>query len=191
MTDTLAPPPLVATPGQAYTAAHLRWASIADAPRLVALWRLAYPDDNSSVADMAQWIEHGGALTLQDGAGALLAALRWREEGRGWRVDRVATRPGERGQGYGRWLATKVEALAIRKNVPHLLLALPVDDDEQLAYYRRMGYQVVAEGTVAVPPEDAAGAAAAAPDRVTLSKIVGGVWQTKSASPRLGDWGPA
>jgi GNAT superfamily N-acetyltransferase len=175
VTDTLAPPAVVSRPGQTYAAAHLRWATIADAPRLAALWRLAYPDDVSDVRDMAAWLEHGGALTLQDDAGALLAALRWREEGRGWRVDRVATRPGERGQGYGRWLATKVEALAIRQNVPHLVLALPRDDGEQQAYYERMGYRRLADDDDTV---------VATPDRVTLLKIVGGVWQTKAAWPQ-------
>ncbi len=178
MTDTLAPPAVVSRPGQTYAAAHLRWATIADAPRLAALWRLAYPDDASDVRSMAAWLEHGGALTLQDDAGSLLAALRWREEGRGWRIDRVATRPGERGQGYGRWLATKVEALAIRQNVPYLVLALPSDDTEQQAYYERMGYRRSSEDD-----EAADGRTPTTTDRVTLRKIVGGVWQTKAAWP--------
>jgi ribosomal protein S18 acetylase RimI-like enzyme len=166
VTDTVPPPPVVARPGQAYEAARLRWASIADAPRLALLWRVAYPDDAVSAAEMTAWLEHGGALTLQDGTGRILAAMRWREEGSGWRVDRVATRPEERGQGYGRWLATKVEALAIRQNVPHLLLVLPCDDDGQVAYYRRLGYQVVAD--------------AAESSGRTLRKVVGGTWQTKA-----------
>ena len=169
MTDTLAPIPVASPPGRSYQAANRRWASTADAPRLAALWRLAYPDDAVTASEMAAWLEHGGALTLQDGAGTILAAMRWRVEGSGWRVDRVATRPGERGQGYGRWLATKVEALAIRHSVPHLALDLPSDDHEQAAYYRRMGYHVV-DGD-------------AAPSR-TLRKVVGGVWQTKSTVAR-------
>jgi GNAT superfamily N-acetyltransferase len=168
VTDTVPPPPVVTRPGQAYEAARLRWASTADAPRLALLWRLAYPDDLVSAADMAGWLDHGGALTLQDGTGRILAAMRWREEGSGWRVDRVATRPEERGQGYGRWLATKVEALAIRQNVPHLLLELPCGDVEQVAYYLRLGYEVVPDAAETSPR--------------TLRKVVGGTWQTKATT---------
>ena len=165
----MAPTPVTGRPGHAYQAANLRWASIADAPRLAALWGLAYPEVATSTSEMAAWLEHGGALTLQDATGAIVAAMRWREEGNGWRVDRVATRPDERGQGYGRWLATKVEALAIRHSVPHLSLSLPSDDLEQAAYYTRMGYHVV-DGD--------------ASPRQTLRKVVGGVWQTKSTTAR-------
>jgi len=172
VTDTIAPAPVSGRSGQAYEAVQLRWATTADAARLVTLWQVAYPDEPATVADMAAWLEHGGALTLQDNVGRLLAALRWREEGSGWRVDRVATRPDHRGQGYGRWLATKVEASAIRHNVPHLLLSIPSDDVEQAAYYARMGYQVVADD------------ADPAPRRVTLRKVVGGVWQTKVPAER-------
>ena len=163
-----APNPATGRPGHAYEAAQLRWATLADAPLLVELWRAAYPDD--AAEDVATWLEHGGALTLQDNAGRMLAALRWREEGAGWRVDRVATRPDARGQGYGRWLATKVEALAIRRNVPFLLLSLPAADAGQLAYYERMGYRVTDE-----PPLNGAHRGA----QRTLRKVVGGVWQRK------------
>jgi GNAT superfamily N-acetyltransferase len=125
MTDTPEPAPILGRPGQAYEAARLRWASLDDAERLAALWRLAYPDEGSSVGSMRTWLEHGGALMLQDRAGDVLAVLPWREAEGGWEVDRVATHPSQRGQGYGRWLMTKVEALAIRANVPYLWLRLP------------------------------------------------------------------
>lgn len=163
MTDTLPPPPVLGRPGQAYEAARLRWAALKDVPRLVALWAAAYPADPVAPVEMAEWLEHGGALTLQDRDGTMLAALRWRDEGDGWRVDRVATRPEARGHGYGRWLATKVEALAIKHSVPWLELTLPdADGEDQVAYYRRMGYApTTAEGR-------------------TLRKVVGGEWQTVS-----------
>ncbi len=164
-----APNPATGRPGHAYEAAQLRWATLADAPRLVELWRAAYPDDDAQ--DVAAWLEHGGALVLEDRMGRLLAALRWREEGAGWRVDRVATRPEARGQGYGRWLATKVEALAIRKNVPFLLLSLPEADAGQLAYYERLGYRVTEESSRNGAPRAA---------HRHLRKVVGGVWQRKA-----------
>ncbi|CAN5830027.1 hypothetical protein BH23DEI1_BH23DEI1_05150 [soil metagenome] len=95
--------------------------------------------------------------------------LPWREADGGWQVERVATDPSERGQGYGRWLMTKVEALAIKANVPYLWLRLPggADDDDQLPYYARMGY-VVQDDAVA--------------EGLTLRKKVGGVWQTKAVA---------
>lgn len=161
MTDTLPSPAVLGRPGQAYEAARLRWATSKDVPQLVVLWRTAYPDDRADALEMADWLERGGALTLQDRDGTLLAALRWRDFGDGWRVDRVATLPAARGLGYGRWLTTKVEALAIKRSVPYLELALPdPDGEDQLAYYRRMGY-VPAEGS-----------------STTLRKVVGGEWQT-------------
>lgn len=168
MTDTLAPAAVLGRPGQAYEASRIRLATTKDVPALVALWRAAYPGSVAGETDMVDWLEHGGALTMQAGDGSLLAALRWRDEGSGWRVDRIATRPEERGQGYGRWLATKVEALAIKHSIAHLSLVLPDDEgDEQLDYYRRMGYTLA--------PDDV--------DGRTLRKVVGGEWQVKASRP--------
>lgn len=152
--------------GAAYEAARLRWATLQDVDRLVRLFTAARPKETEARESMLGWLEQGGALLLEDGEGELLCALRWREEGDGWRVDRIATLPSERGQGYGRWLMTKVEALAIRYNVPELKLTL--DRDELVPYYRRMGYRVDEE-------------AASAWD---LRKRVGGTWQVQgNASP--------
>lgn len=147
----------------AYEAARLRRAGGRDAERLRELFRAARPEGDESLEEMRGWLEHGGALMLEDADGTLLCALRWREEekGAGWRVDRVATLPSSRSQGFGRWLMTKVEALAIRLNVPSLSLTL--DQDDLLPYYRRLGYQVESEG----------------PDGTRLHKRVGGTWQTK------------
>jgi GNAT superfamily N-acetyltransferase len=172
VTDTPDPAPLLGRPGQAYEAARLRWATLADGERLADLWRRAYPEEEASPASVRKWLERGGALLLQDRGGGLLAALPWREAEGGWQVERVATAPGERGQGYGRWLVTKVEALAIKSNVPYLWLRLPHGDDDadQLAYYARMGYLVEAVDEVAT----------------TLRKRVGGVWQTKAEPPSMG-----
>lgn len=156
--------------GSAYEAARLRWAGEADAERLDALWEAAHaPDDPEGERakddfDMRGWLEHGGALLLEDDRGRTLCALRWRWAGEGWRVDRIATLPAARGQGFGRWLMTKVEALAIKRNVPTLTLTLHQDD--LVPYYRRMGYQETErEG-----------------DAVTLVKRVGGTWQRQPGS---------
>lgn len=153
--------------GAAYEAARLRWATLKDADRLVHLFAAARPTEPEARPAMLGWLEQGGALLLEDSKGTPLCALRWREEGDGWRVDRIATLPDERGQGYGRWLMTKVEALAIRYNVPELKLTL--DQEELLPYYRRLGYRVVDAGD-----DDRSG--------VRLSKRVGGTWQVQAST---------
>lgn len=154
---------------RAYEAARLRWAGEVDADRLVGLWRAAHQDEDA--AGMAEngegmrgWLEHGGALMLEDPSGRALCAVRWRWGGDGWHVDRIATLPEARGQGFGRWLMTKLEALAIKRNVPTLTLTLAKPD--LLPYYRRMGYR-----------EDGRDGAT-----VTLVKQVGGVWQRHPGS---------
>jgi hypothetical protein len=62
--------------------------------------------------------------------------------------------------GYGRWLLTKVEALAIQRNVAMLRVRLPEDQHHLEQYYLRMGYTREADGS-----------------HVTLAKQVGGMWQ--------------
>lgn len=155
--------------GSAYEAARLRWAGEADADRLTSLWHQAHaceadPGGFEDPGTMADWLEHGGALLLEDDAGRTLCALRWRWANEGWRVDRIATLPAARGQGFGRWLMTKVEALAIKRNIPTLTLTL--HHEELLPYYRRMGYHEL---------EREEGA-------VTLVKRVGGIWQRQPGS---------
>lgn len=107
---------------------------------------------------MREWLTTAGALLVEDtAAGRPLAAVRYRNASDGWEVDRISTLPTERGQGYGRWLMTKLEALAIRGNVKRL--TIDVHEPSLLPYYRRMGYRT--------DPDD--------PTR--LAKRVGGVWQ--------------
>jgi GNAT superfamily N-acetyltransferase len=156
-----------AHPGQAYEAAHLRSAEFKDVPELLGLYKVALGKAESE-DELIRWLERGGALVLENAEGKMLCALRWREEANsegqdGWRVDRVATIPEARGQGFGRWLMTKVEALAIRTNIPTLTLVLDEVREDLLAYYQRMGYSVVTQDTRSA----------------TLSKRVGGIWQRK------------
>ncbi len=170
----------------AYEAARLRWAQPDDADTLAKLWAIARDDVDTNGASMRSWLENGGALMLEDPDGRLLCALRWREEPGGWRVDRIATVPDARGQGYGRWLMTKVEALAIRYNVARLRLDL--DRPDLLPYYERLGYREVAdrdgtepEATVA---ENGPAGGGAGPDKhvsIALQKRVGGTWQVQEA----------
>lgn len=144
-----------------YLMSRLRWAESDDIDTLCAFYQTVRPDEPNDRNAMADWLEHGGAMLLEDEDDVILAALRWREADDGWRVDRIASLPEERGKGYGRWLMTKVEALAIRSNVPNLTMALGSTDSMQ--YYRRLGYRPVNE----------------AQDCTEIRKRVGGKWQVQ------------
>ncbi|HEX7004210.1 MAG TPA: GNAT family N-acetyltransferase [Trueperaceae bacterium] len=146
--------------GRAKGGAKLRWATMDDGARLGALFRTSRPEEPETEAGVREWLESGGAALLEEEGGRVLCAVRWRENGNGWLLDRVCTLPEARSLGFGRWLMTKVEALAIRYNIPELTVELP--DDQMAGYYRRLGYRVeeAATGNLA-------------------RKRVGGTWQLK------------
>lgn len=144
-------------PGNGFTSPRMRDATSADATRLSELWALARPDSGVGQHELKEWLASARAILLEDAGGRALAALRYREENGGWRVEPIVTDPGQRGQGFGRWLMTAVEADAIRENVA--FLALNVDEPSTLPYYRRLGYRQCGE------------------HELELQKRVGGVWQ--------------
>ncbi|MFA5595909.1 MAG: GNAT family N-acetyltransferase [Trueperaceae bacterium] len=144
-------------PGSGFTSPRMRDATTADLGRLADLWARARPEAGVGKAALKAWLDSGRALLLEDAAGCALAALRYREEDGGWRVEPIVTDPGQRGQGFGRWLMTALEANAIRENVA--FLALDVADRSTLSYYRRLGYR---------PSGD---------NDLQLRKRVGGMWQ--------------
>lgn len=147
-----------------FEAARLRWAEFKDVADLVSLYNRARELSLETSESMTEWLEQGGGLILEDETGLMLCALRWREEAEGWQVDRIATLPEARGRSYGRWLMTKVEALAIRRNIPTLTLFLDETREDLLSYYQRMGYRLKSETA----------------DGYLMSKRVGGTWQFKS-----------
>ena len=102
-------------------------------------------------------IESGGAL-LFESSSTLLCALLWRETSDGWTLEQPTVSEPYRKQELDRWVLTKVEALAIQRNIP--LLRMKLGDESLLPYYERMGYRL--EG-----------------DDLLLSKRVGGTWQYK------------
>ena len=152
-------------PGIAYQAARLRSANLQDLNSLEVLYNKARPKSRNLESRIRAWLEHGGSLYLENQCGKILSAVCWAEHNVGWRVDRIATLPSERGQAFGRWLMTKVEALAIRHNIPELSLRL--DRKDLLPYYERMGYRVIGK-------EDHCN---------LLQKRVGGTWQIQSDTP--------
>lgn len=139
--------------------AKLHTATNSDAAALAELYRVAWNDPSEDEPRVQGWLGDGGVLTFVC-AGTFVSALRWREAPYGWEVGRLATLPEYRGQGFGRWLTTRLEALAIQHNIPELRLTLSGAQTELLPYYTRMGYH----------PRDAE-----AP--LELAKKVGGVWQ--------------
>ena len=124
LTPSPTPPSTPTVTSTVYEAARLRSAGLGDVAALEALYQRAWPEAGETRETVQDWLEQGGALVLEDAGGALVGALRWREVEDGWRVDRVATPPEERAQGFGRWLMTKLEALAIQRNIPTLHLHL-------------------------------------------------------------------
>lgn len=148
-------------PGAAHVPPRLRDATTADAEALARLYEVARPGRHEGADAFREWLTHNSVLLVEDGAGTVLAALKYREGTSGWVVEPIATRPDHRGQGYGRWLMTMLEADAIRTNVPYL--AVKLSNPSVLSYYHRLGYR------------------AKASDPLDLEKRVGGVWQ-KSGS---------
>ena len=104
-------------------------------------------------------LEQGGALLLESSAGTLLCALVWLETSHGWTLHQPAVLEAYRDQELDRWVLTKLEALAIQRNIPTLKMRL--DDESRLFYYERMGYRLEGDGDL------------------LLSKRVGGTWQYK------------
>lgn len=142
-----------------YEAARLHLADIVDADQLSRFFNDVEPGAQESVTSMAQWLEHGGALVVENSEGHIVSALRWRESADGWQLDHIVTDSNYRNMGYGRWLLTKAEALAIQHNVATLRVYLPDTQHHLEPYYLRMGY-VREDGS-----------------DVVLAKQVGGMWQ--------------
>lgn len=152
-----------------YQASRVRLAELRDSPALVTLFSQAYPDTAENEETMQYWLEQGGALLLEDSSGQAISAVRWLETAHGWQLDRVATLPSQHGKGFGRWLLTRVEALAIQRNVASLQLPLHIEDEAWLGYYERMGYHRSDHPLQGDEGDEA----------MVLRKQVGGVWQLK------------
>lgn len=129
--------------------------------QLVELYQNARPNNPPTREYLQGWLDAGGVLYITDSDRRLLGALLWREAAGGWRVDPIATLQDQRGNGFGRWLMTQLEAFAIRENIP--FLETRITREELLPYYRRLGYRVV--------------------DGLTLRKTVGGQWQQQEVAP--------
>lgn len=153
---------------QSYDAARVREARLRDAPAIAELYEQSWPEREVDEETIRGWLEHGGALMLEDDEGRAVSVLCWTEKPYGWQLDPLAIRADYREHGLERWLMTKAEALAIQDSVASLHLHfgkkyVGESYDDWLTFYRRLGYQVSEENEV-----DA---------EVHLSKQIGGTWQ--------------
>ncbi len=140
-------------------AAKVRLAELEDAPN-VAQFLGEVREESTTPEEVEVNLEQGGALLLE-GSGTLLCALLWLETPHGWTLEQPAVAEAYRDQELDRWVLTKLEALAIRRNIPFLRMKLR--DEALLAYFGRMGYRLEAGRDL------------------LLSKRVGGTWQTQGA----------
>jgi GNAT superfamily N-acetyltransferase len=153
-------PKATSTGQHSYEAARLHLAEIVDAHTLCDFYNHVEPNAGETETSMRKWLEGGGALVVENDDGSIVSVLRWRECTDGWQLDHIVTSDEYHNRGYGRWLMTKVEALAIQSNIATLHVALPKEQYDLEPYYQRMGY-ARDDGT----------------NEVTLSKHVGGTWQ--------------
>ncbi len=142
---------------EGHSAAKVRLAGLGDAS-VVAQLLNENRDELTTLEEVVENLEQGGALLLEDNAGELLCVLMWLETLEGWTLQQPAVLEAYRNQELDRWVLTKLEALAIKRNIP--VLKMQLDDETRLPYYKRMGYGL----------EE---------DSLLLSKRVGGTWQTK------------
>ena len=92
----------------------------------------------------AQLAAGGGAILELDGRPA--GCLRWRLDPDGaLRVGRVAVEPELRRRGLGRALMAWAEEEARRRDCPAVALGVRIALPGNLAFYRRLGYEVVGE----------------------------------------------
>ena len=139
-------------------AAKVRLAGLEDAPNVAQLLR-EVRDEPTTSEEVEATLEKGGALLLES-SGTLLCALLWLETPHGWTLEQPAVAEAYRNQELDRWVLTKLEALAIQRNVPTLKMRL--SDESLLPYYGRMGYRREEDGS-----------------EIILGKRVGGTWQYK------------
>lgn len=137
-------------------AAKVRLADLEDAVRIAQFLSTTW-DAEIGAAEVSRDLEQGGALLLEEASGTLLCALVWREAEHGWTLQQPAVSATYRDQELDRWVLTRLEALAIQRNIPALEMQLR--GEAHRPYYTRMGYRAKGEGV--------------------LSKRVGGTWQTQ------------
>jgi ribosomal protein S18 acetylase RimI-like enzyme len=122
---------------------HIRAATMDDMPALIELWTVAgltfRPGDVP--AELRAVLARDPELVLLADDGQVLAAavLGTFDGRRGW-VNRLATRPGQRGQGYATALLTELERRLAAKGCRKVNLLIEADNRPVTGFYGQNGY---------------------------------------------------
>jgi ribosomal protein S18 acetylase RimI-like enzyme len=122
----------------------IRLATVADSPELVLLWldaglRIEASDVSGELAAVLERDSLVLVHVTDEGriAGAVLGTFDGR---RGW-VNRLAVRPGMRGQGIASELIADLEQRLIAVGCPQVNLLIDTDNADVTRFYARLGYQ--------------------------------------------------
>ena len=122
---------------------RIRTAELADAPSLIELWTAAGLKfrPGQVAAELATVLVHDPDLVLiaEDADGLTAAVLGTFDGRRGW-VNRLATRPGRRGQGHASAVLAELERRLGAKGCRKVNLLIEPDNERVTGFYRRHGY---------------------------------------------------
>jgi len=122
---------------------RIRTAELADAPSLIELWTAAGLKfrPGQVAAELATVLVHDPDLVLiaEDADGLTAAVLGTFDGRRGW-VNRLATRPGRRGQGHASAVLAELERRVGAKGCRKVNLLIEPDNQPVTGFYRGRGY---------------------------------------------------
>src|SRR5215472_13628291 len=122
---------------------RIRTAELADAPSLIELWTAAGLKfrPGQVAAELAIVLVHDPDLVLiaEDADGLTAAVLGTFDGRRGW-VNRLATRPGRRGQGHASAVLAELERRLGAKGCRKVNLLIEPDNQPVTGFYRGRGY---------------------------------------------------
>ena len=128
--------------------AVLRLASQHDLDALVALERAAYTTDLFTEDQIEYLLTRAHATVfVADDHGKVVGAayLLWRKSLKLGRLYNIVVDPTRQGEGLGRLLLDECEIEAARRGCTQISLEVRVDNDNAIAFYKKRGYQVVAD----------------------------------------------
>lgn len=135
---------------------HLRAATLADIPAVVAIMHTAYAEytdkldppsgvHNETTESVATKLAKGG-IALAEVDGRIGGSVIFEPRDGYYYLGRLAVLPDQRGNGLGRLLTEYVETQARRAGVFRVELGVRVALPRNVAFYRRLGYTILAEG---------------------------------------------
>src|SRR5262245_35746808 len=122
---------------------HIRAVTMGDLPALFGLWTAAglkfRPGDVQAEFASVLAGDPGLALWAAVGRGLAVAGLGTFDGRRGW-VNRLATRPGQRGQGHATALLAELERRLAAKGCRKVNLLIEADNQHVTSFYEQNGY---------------------------------------------------